>query len=46
LGIWTSCAPFLPAARHRPGPHGIQLLKHAEAGGPAAAAVAQMLAEA
>ncbi|MEQ8393990.1 hypothetical protein [Thalassobaculum sp.] len=35
-----------PAARHRPGPHGIPLLKHAEAGGPAAAAVAQMLAKA
>ena len=31
------------AARQRPGPHGIPLLKHAEAGGPTAAAVVQLL---
>ena len=35
-----------PGAQHRPGPHGISLLKHAEAGGLAAEAVAVLLSRA
>lgn len=43
LEIVRTMLDAAPGARNRPGPHGIPLLAHAEAGGPAAAGVAAFL---
>jgi len=43
LEIVRATLDATPGARNRPGPHGIPLLAHAEAGGPAATAVVDYL---
>jgi hypothetical protein len=43
LDIVRAMIAAVPEARNAPGPHGIPLLRHAEAGGEAAAQVADFL---
>jgi hypothetical protein len=43
LDIVRAMIAAVPEARNAPGPHGIPLLRHAEAGGEAAASVAEFL---